>query len=542
MRGWLHALFISAIAFAMPGFGATLKNDALSVTIGINGVERIDLIGQKTVTAPRSAGCCREGLIVGRVMPVSSISESAGTVAVTDRFADRAAKYVWSLDGNDLNESIEIQNQSAAPLGDPIQIGLPTFSFAADAAGLLPTWDIGYISANDSYHPSTWIPLAAQYAYDSTWGLCLHSREYITGQTVFTCSDPFQMHVPRVADVVLYVKDTVPPKGTLRFSVTMRITPQTKGVDLSSLLAGYIRDYQSIVGPLQYDPDDRPLLEFAAIDTSFVTALNPFGYNGPNRRLDLDGGTRLFERMVSPANRVTSGTIFWQPQGINPRGVEYRPDFDVWPGPVHLPNGETSDVQANLPKLIQWYLAHHLRFGLCARPADVIVAANAKADYTVHLDAGDTQRMAELLARFDVTTKLGVNQYYLDSFGTDMNSARMMRQIRARLGRKIPTFSEMTSDLMLPLSGVYTQTEMQFHPDGGTIWYSAEMLRIFRLLQPHCSILMTHITNNSGAPLYSPDQMGQWKLTPMVEDFLAPRYVQYFRTVMDKYQVNGLWK
>jgi hypothetical protein len=542
MRSWLKAFFVSAIAVAMPALGATLKNDVLSVTIGANGVERIGLIGQKTVTVPRSAGCYREGLIVGRLLPVSSISESAGNVTVTDRFADKTAKYVWSLDGNDLNESIEIQNQSAAPFGEPILIGLPTFSFAADAAGLLPTWDADYVTSHDAYHPSDWIPLAAQYAYDSTWGLCLHSREYITGQTIFTCSDPSQLHIPRVADVVLYVKDTVPPKGSLRFTVTMRLTPQTKTVNLSSLLASYLRDYHAIAGPLQYDPDDRPLLEFAGIDSSYVTAVNPFGYNGPQRRLDLNGGTRLFERMVSRANSVTDGTIFWQPQGINPRGVEYRPDFDVWPGPVPLPNGETSDVQANLPNLIQWYLSHHLRFGLCARPADVIVPLNSKADYTIQLDAGDTRRMAELLARFDATAKRGVNLYYLDSFGFDLNSVRIMRQIRARLGRKIPTFSEMTCDLMLPFSGLYTQPEFQHPSSGNTVWYSAEMLRIFRLLQPRSSIVMSHITNNAGSPLYTPDQMGQAKLTPMVEDFLAPRYVQYFRTVMDKYQVNGQWK
>ena len=72
--------------------------------------------------------------------------------------------------------------------------------------------------------------------------------------------------------------------------------------------------------------------------------------------------------MVWPSVGVTQGTLFWQPQGYNPRGCEYRADFDVWP----------DAVSANLPTLIAWYKANGLRFGICAAFREVHYSQRAK--------------------------------------------------------------------------------------------------------------------------------------------------------------------
>jgi hypothetical protein len=557
MRDWLRwsvGALLCIAASAMSAMGATISDDALTVTIDQNGVQRIVLNGAQVVTAPPAPTYRRQGLYQTSSYPApagslalsalksTSLSQSNGVVSLTDQFDQLTATYEWSLHGNDLNESITLNNASESKAyGEPILVAMPNFSFDAKYRGHLITWAPDYIAYNQAYHPSIWVPLAAQYAYDTTWGLSLHSPSHLERMTMFADTGT-TVGSRHFAVVTFYDKESIPPRQTARIDITIRITPQSADVDLANLLASYIRDYQGTVGGLRYVPDDRPLLQFAGFDPGHITPDDPLGYNGDGRRFDLLTGIWGFERMVMPGDSVTAGTIFWQPQGVNPRGVEYRPDFDVWPGPMVLANGGTGDVQANLPRLIRWYGEHHLRFGLCARPEDYIVPASATKDMTAHLDAGNAPEMARLMARFDRMKKLGVNLYYLDSFGVDLNSVAIMKQIRAQVGPNVPTYSEFTSDLMLPYSGVYTQTANPPSPDGGTIWYSPEEFRIFRLLQPHCSILLTHISNGSGGPVYTVGQLGYWKMTPMVEDFLARRYLFYFRDLQRDYMVNGQWK
>ncbi|HUB27406.1 MAG TPA: hypothetical protein VL992_18415 [Tepidisphaeraceae bacterium] len=553
MRDWFRWSLGALLCLAASSFAATISDDALRVAIEQGGVQRIVLNGSLAVTAPPSPGKWRQGLYQIAAYPPAagslalsplrsrSISQSSGVVTVTDHFDQLSAAYDWSLHGNDLNERITIQNFSDRPYGDPIMIALPSFSFSGKVGGNLCDWTADYVAFNQSFHPSVWMPLAAQYAYDATWGLCMYSPSRIARPTLFT-KTVTRVGSGEASAVTFYAKESVPPKQTDRIDITIRITPQSADVDLSNLLASYIRDYQAAAGPLRYVPDDRPLVQFVSFDTGHVTPTDPLGYNGANRRLDQIEGVWGFERMVAPSESVTAGTIFWQPQGVNPRGVQYRPDFDIWPGLIALPDGQVSDVQANLPRLIRWYHQHHLRFGLCARPEDYIVAASAKTDKTEHLDVANAPEMARLLARFDHMNQFGVDLYYLDSFGADLNSVAMMKQIRTRLGPNVPTYSEMTSDLMLPYSGVYSQTTDPPRADGSTTWYSPETFRIFRLLQPHCSILLTGINNSSGGPIYTVSQLGHWKMTPMVEDFLVRRYVLYFRDLQRDYMVNGQWK
>jgi hypothetical protein len=228
--------------------------------------------------------------------------------------------------------------------------------------------------------------------------------------------------------------------------------------------------------------------------------------------------------------------LFWQPQGCNPRGGEYRPDFDVWP----------DSVAANLPKLIAWYKAHGLRFGLCARPEDIITPAGPNADETCQLDGDNASQMAMLIARFDAVAKLGVNAFYLDSFGLDINSYHIMKQLRAHLGKTVPTYSEFTSDLMLPYCGVYSELGATGtaggRPDGGTEWYDQETLKAFRLLYPRSSILTTKFAGSSGGFPVSTDQFAAWKLTPMVEDFQARQYANFFRDLIANHMSGNVWK
>jgi hypothetical protein len=385
------------------------------------------------------------------------------------------------------------------------------------------------------FHPGTWSPLAASYAHDENYGLALDCKSHFDKPSLFNAFRPgvTMIRPPTVADMTLYIHDSVQPGDRLVVEVTMHFTKKT---DLPSLLSSYIRDFRKFAGPMEYLPDDRPWLQFAAGDSAHLTAQNPLGYNGDVRRLDLPSGIRSFEDMVWPCNEVTQGTLFWQPQGYNPRGCEYRPDFDVWP----------DSVSANLPALIAWYRSNGLKFGLCTRPGEIVTPSGPNTDQTCQLDANNASQMAMLIARFDAVKKRGVNAFYLDSFGTDLNSYRIMKQLRAHLGNAVPTYSEFTSDLMLPYSGMYTQLDLasaaKNGPPGKLEWYDADTLTAFRLLYPHSTILVDKIDGESSRPLLTPNQLAALKLTPIVSDFLASQYRVYFEDLIANHMNGNVWK
>ena len=526
---------------------AVLSNDQVSCTITEDGVQSISLAG-KVVTAQPSAGFpAHQGFYASGSLPpaagtaavgpvVRSVLTSAtGRVIVTDLCSNMSIAYTYSLSGSDIEMEAVLKNNDPRPFSN-IMIALPTFAFGAQVSGNMKSWESSYLAANGrtAMHPSTWCPLAVSYARDENYGLALHCKSHFDKPSLFNAlrfSGKIGV-LPAVADMTLYIQDSVPPGDQLAVEVTIHLTTKT---DLASVLSSYVRDFRSFAGAMRYQPDDRPWLQFTSFDASWVTPQNPLGFNGDSRRFDQPGGIRKFEDMVWPSVGVTQGTIFWQPQGFNPRGCQYRPDFDVWP----------DSVAANLPNLIAWYRANGLKFGLCARPADRVIPAGPDADKTCPLDGNDSRQMAALLGRFDAVTKLGVNAFYLDSFGLDINSYRIMKQLRAHLRSAVPTYSEFTSDLMLPFSGVYTELNPAGAagggPDGGTKWYDPDTLTAFRLLYPHSAILTTKFAEAPGRFPISTAQFAAWKLTPMVEDFQARQYSGYFRELIARHMSRYLW-
>jgi hypothetical protein len=556
MRTSIVALFVywALLAlFAPPAPAAlTLANGHLICTIDTGGIESIALDGH-VVTSPRSPRFMslapRQGLWADQGFPSpagsltisdvrsSVITGDGNSVTLVNHHDHLTAAYQYRLDGNDINFSIAIANHDAAlPLSRMI-IVLPTFAFGPDVNGNLKSWDDSYLAANiaNAFHPGTWSPLAASYARDGHWGLSLHCKSHFDKLTLFNAYLPSPKNglPPRLADVCLYICDTVPPQSTRTIDVTMRLTTQT---DLPTLLASYMRDFRAFAGPMRYTPDDRPWLQFTSFNKVWVRPDNPRGYADADHRLDTPWGIARYEWRMTPSIDNTQGTIFWQPQGYNPRGGEYRPDFDIWPPPV----------QANLPRLIGWYQSHGLRFGLCARPAVTILPAGPTSDRLVPVNPGDPSQMADLMSRFDHVTAMGVSAFYLDSFGVDLNSYRIMQRIRQHLGSSIPTYSEMTSDLMLPYSGVYTELNPHGEdggpPDGSTRWYGFQTLAIFHLLYPHCGIIAKNIDNRLDHPMVTTDQLAAWRLTPMIQDKLCATHAAYFRHLIAEQMPSKTWK
>ena len=526
---------------------ATLSNDQISCTITENGIQSISLAGKVVTAQPPGAGPSRHQgfyasaayppaagtVVVGPVLR-SVLTSTPTDVTVADTCSNMSIVYAYSLSGSDIDLHAVLKNNDTRPFSN-IMIALPTFAFGSDVSGDIKSWDISYLIANGDkvLHPSIWCPLAVSYARDANYGVALHCKSHFDKPSLFDSITPSAVRAvpPTVAEMNLYIQDSVQPGNQLVVDVTIHLTTNT---DLASVLSSYIRDFHNFAGAMQYQPDDRPWLRFDSYASVHVTPQNPLGYNGDFRRFDLPSGIVKFEDMVWPSVGVTQGTIFWQPQGYNPRGCEFRADFDVWP----------EAVSANLPTLIKWYKANGLRFGICAPPGKFMTPASPTADETCPLDGTNPAQMAMLMSRYDAVTKLGVNAFYLDDFGPDINSYHIMKQLRAHLGYSMPTYSEFTSDLMLPYSGVYTELNRTGAtggpPGGGTLWYAPETLSIFRLLYPHSSITTTKI--DIPQPRITPTQLANWKLTPMVEDFQARQYSEFFQELIANHISGNLWK
>jgi len=527
--------------------GAVLSNQQLSCTITQDGIQSIALAGRVITTQPSEGFPAHQGFYASRSFPALPGTASLGTrihstvtsandgVTIDDAYSNMAMQYSYRLSGSDIELRATLQNHDTLPLHDAM-IALPTFAFGSDVTGDIKSWDASYLMANstEAHHPGIWCPLAVSYARDSNYGVALHCKSHFDSPTLFEASRFTANGVPTVADITLYLWDvSVAPGGKLVVDITIHLTTQT---DLASLVSSYVRDFRAFAGAMRYQPDDRPWLRFTSFDQQFVTPQDPLGYNGDTRRFDTPLGIQRFEDMVYPSVGVTQGTIFWQPQGFNPRGGQYRPDFDVWP----------QSVAANLPGLIQWYKSMGLKFGLCARCGKYVEPAGPVVDAVKEIDGNNPAQMATLLSRFDAVQKLGVNAYYMDDLGTDLNSYHIVRQVREHIGPGIPTYTEFTSDLLLPYSGVYT--ELNPHgkgggpPNGGTRWYGPDTLAIFRMLYPQSGIITANVGDTSGRPIVRAAQLARWKLTPIAEDFQARDYRSFFQDFVQNYLQGILWK
>ena len=87
---------------------------------------------------------------------------------------------------------------------------------------------------------------------------------------------------------------TIPAFGSQTFKFSYRFSSSK---DAHVLLQSY-KDTLRAQLPMQYNPDVRPLAQFASIDRSYVRPDNPYGYNdgmvaGIFRRFDTLAGCRI---------------------------------------------------------------------------------------------------------------------------------------------------------------------------------------------------------------------------------------------------------
>ena len=428
--------------------------------------------------------------------------------------------YTYTISGNDVHISAHVSNTGTKPL----QPAFTSMSFLRATGGTYI--NLGYDQSHtqnnsDIYYPGSNVPYAAA-AWAGVPSTALGAPQINLAS--WSEEDPYEKFMqllffhstyPGISMGSIFFND-VPPGGSRVYKWAYRFQNST---DWKDLLGGYKTSLRAVFPTIAYEPDARPLAQFTSIHASYIRPDNPYGYNDGGsvancvpgklcRRFDTQVGTDNFVSQLVPAMTATNyqGIVLWQPQGIHPRGVQYRPDFNVFP-PETIPN---------LPTLTSGFRNAGLSIGLLSRSSVTVTSSTWTTDSTTRL-TDHSGSIDDLKGRLQWALSNNFNAFYLDSFvgiGVDHKILRVMRDM---VGFNVHLFTEHSTALSMAFAASYEQISS---------WNAGISLtqkqQILRWIWPE-SIIAAKFTGalppGGYAELYQ--AMFDLKLTPWIEDHRA---------------------
>lgn len=500
----------TAVTPATPGAAAAALPAALpavSMAVSPAGELTIKLGDRVVASGPYALQVFAPAQLAADELPLGEVKVTVapgGTpthATVVHAYAAFEARYDLTLAGEDLTVLAHLKNNDAKRSLRKVNFFGPTFHFARNATGTLNSWHWTYLlhEGRKLFHPGTRNPVGCVFAADDAFAFSVHSVSEFSREDLFNASFQTDNIIPAECHVEFYTDRTIAPGGAADVDATFRISADRT---IPHLLEKYKRAYAAHFPLLLYAPDARPVGQFAGADGSHVGPGNPLGYNGDWRRLDSGLGTAEYVRRVAPpfAAKDALGVIFWSPGGNDP--PMYPPDFDVFP----------PSVQANVPALVKGFQKRHLRVGLCARCGDGIRRPPGKPPEVYRLSADNPDDMKQMLDRFRHAIDMGFDVFYLDSIGgTGLNDVRMIEQVRAAVGPDVLLYTEVSSDMTMPLAGRYCEWTA-----GGLLWTGPATLQCMQFLCPDSTWLCV---SRTAEPI--PKVVTDYGLTPLVGDMDA---------------------
>lgn len=466
-----------------------------------------------------------------------SFTFSGNTVTVTHNYTgllDARVVYTFVVNGNQIDCTAQVTNNTSTPIAYPA-FRSPAFRF--------DSWPNAMASSNqlslDQSHtqnnaingkiisfPSADVRMAATYVITTAGSGAPCNFCTWNGNDPADLFMTMGFGVSGLTGVSLgnFFFNPVPANGSAVYKWSYLFSNSTDWQVLLTPHKNFIRSRL----PLQYDPDARPWVQFAAINSSYIRPDNPYGYNdgggGVFRRFDtLAGCQDYITKMVPPMQDVNyQGIICWQPQGVNPRGVQYRPDFDVWPS-VSIPN---------IPTLFGGFTSASKRIGLLSRPGITITSSTWDTDGSART-TDYYESFADLKGRATWAIGQGVTAFYLDSFINAAIDHNILKMLRAQVGTSFQLFTEQSTSLTIPYAGIYAQ----FTYNGGvyTFYKNFDQLRFLYSDANVFAKFTGSLPPGGYSELYT--YMFTNKLSPVVEDFriqvptenqiIKPLVVQY---------------
>ncbi len=408
-----------------------------------------------------------------------------------------SAVYTYALDGRDCTLDYTLTNSSPQPQTIDLSGWTCAFDPAATLRGTMPYWHISFYVNRKVWHPGVFSPLGAVYATDTHVATVFYSPSEWGRQSLINATFSLGLHLPNPVPLEFHTDRVVAPGATDHASLVMRVTDDLSQEGLHAGYKAFLA--QKYPAPLHV-PDPRPAAMMSSVDKAFIKPGNPGGYNGDVRRIDRPEGVVAFLHWLGDPLQTlgAQGCIFWAPGGWDP--VMYPPDFDT----------NLARIADTWKTLAAGMHARGLRVGLCARAAETVDRTPPNDGRVTAINPDDAGQVATLLERFRHAASLGVDAYYLDTFGNDWESTRLLPAIRETVGPTVPLYLEYCSDATLP----YADRYCEYTRGDGVSWDSAEQLAALRYLFPQSVWLCVSRTSEP-----FPENCARLGLTPLIQDF-----------------------
>lgn len=355
----------------------------------------------------------------------------------------------------------------------------------------------------ETYYPATNVYSPVAGAWDGAWGVGVNytkhnMRPFWIKLTNNTSNTNHQ-------DLVCWMKNApVPSGGRNKYTLVLRFDDTTPD-DWRNLLEPYKTWFNGHFGAVaKYSVDFRTHVLTTCAADGLVTPSNPLGFVHP---MDVMGwGTHLANRLSSVVGHNIGPIVFWNHTGIDPRGVNIRPDFDVVP-----------DVLENDYDSLRTFMSQNgdRKFGFCTRPGTIAYRQNLDVDNAVITYPFNKSDVRMLDRRFEKMIVEGASAFYLDSYGSFYGTAPgsanavvyYLKHLREKVGPHVILFSEMGFDALHVYAPIWPRSSdgLGFKPYG----------EFARWLLPGASEIC-RVFSDAGA-----ERAWQGGAVPIAEDYLV---------------------
>jgi hypothetical protein len=346
--------------------------------------------------------------------------------------------YDCVLSGTDLTISAKVQNNGSNVAG-PLNLVMPPFMFSGTPSGTMPSWNSSYLVAQGTgmFHPSSFCPLGCVFAGDSNYAVAAWSPSEIARQSLIEASWVSDTYLPNPLPIELHTLETVAPGATGTISIALRVTTDQSPNGIQS-------GYKLWLPAMSYTPTAAPAVRFQSIGANWVTQNDPYGYDGPWRRLDWPQGVQSYLVTVEPILQAVGGVgvVFWAPGGYQTTTM-YPVDYDV----------NLARIATTWPNLASGFKAAGYRVGIAARLGDAL-----NPDGSVYrANPNSPTDVATMLSRVDYCAGQGIDLWYIDSACNDFASTQMTAIARSHLPASHVFYTEFATDISMSFAGVYCE-------------------------------------------------------------------------------------
>lgn len=407
-----------------------------------------DLSGALHLTLNQQAILGGFPTLSGLTPTVMAGSIDASNPSLKQFYAEKNLMADWDfrLSGGDLIIDCTISN-CGHTASDPIVLAIPPFVFEETPTGTLMAWHWTYLVARglELYHPSYMQPIGCVMASDSKYGVSIWSPSEKNKQILFNADFIQDGVLPNPLPIRAYTTVVVQPGRSQKVTLQLRIASDHSYQNL-------LINYKKSIPALTYLPVKKGAVAAQAIDASWVTPENPYGYNGDERRIDTVEGVKKYLAWQIPRLQARNcvGIIFWAPGGFWPTSM-YPVDYDV----------NLKRISATWPALVKGFKDAGFRVGIAARFGDSLNPGSGRSDPKNPAD------VKELLKRIDYVAGTGVDLWYIDTAGMYWNDIKMVELARKHLGSKHLFYTEYATDVGMVNAGLYLEWL-----GSGTRWFS----------------------------------------------------------------------